>query len=170
MVVARNKIVIQDKIYHPPDELIFNFYCANPENLYHFIRKQIEKSFIVKGHDIQEKAFSFQKIGDLDKFKVKWEAIKDIDKFSYFRITIGLSGSSTKGFGTANVDIKVALRTEYPQDKLWQKTMIYEFSRVFWHNIFYENTRQEYTERGRVLVNDFVNKLIQYFEGIKKHE
>jgi len=65
----------------------------------------------------------------------------------------------SKGHGKADIEVEGALRTEYPQDTMWQKSLFYEFLRMAWHTMFYASKRDEYLRDGRVLLSFFVDQL-----------
>jgi hypothetical protein len=60
------------------------------------------------------------------------------------------------------------LRTEYPQDTLWQKTIFYEMMRVFWHRGFYHNKRREYIIEGRRLLAMLQDQIEEYFRDLRE--
>jgi len=53
------------------------------------------------------------------------------------------------------------LRTEYPQDSVWQKSILYEMLRIFWHKSFYIDQRNKYMEDGR-------REMARFVEEVKK--
>lgn len=158
MVWARTKLMIHDDLLRPLPRMTIKFSGPNPEKFYKEIYNLVVMSFRVPEHSIQEKEFSWNK-GDPEKFTVKWEIAKDLDKFSYYWIVIDLNVEMSKGHGKADIAVEGALRTEYPQDTIWQKSLLYEFLRMTWHNVFYGSKRNEYLEEGRRLLSFFLDQL-----------
>ncbi len=109
-------------------------------------------------HHLQEKKISWTH-GETEKFKVVWECMKELDSFSFMLFNIELGGSQSKGSGEASVLIEGWLRTEYPQDTVWEKSIVYEMLRVFWHNSFYNTQRKKYMEEGRRQMAAFVEEV-----------
>ena len=138
--------------------LLLKYSGKNPERFYKEIYNLLLVSFRVHEHSIQEKEFHWSK-GEPEKFKIVWEINKDLDKFSYYYITVKLSGESSKTHGKAEIEIEGALRTEYPQDTFWQRSLLYEILRMFWHTVFYSSKRDEYLREGRRLLSLFCNQV-----------
>jgi hypothetical protein len=46
--------------------------------------------------------------------------------------------------GSAEIEIESVLRTEYPQDTVWQRSLLYEIFRVLYHRMIYEERRKKY--------------------------
>ena len=158
MVWARTKLMIHDDLLRPIPLMTIKFEGPHPEKFYREIPDLIESIFRISEHSIQEKKFEWTK-GDPQKFNVKWEAAKDLDKFSYYWIEVKLSGSSSKGQGKATISIEGALRTEYPQETILQRSLPYEFMRMLWHSSFYAPTRDKYMKTGRRLMSNFISRL-----------
>ena len=158
MVWARTKLMIEDDLLRPLPVMKIKFSGQNPERFYKEIYKLLLVSFRVSGDSVQEKDFQWSK-GETEKFKISWELNKDLDKFSYYFITVSLSGESSKSSGRAEIEVDGALRTEYPQDTIWQRSLIYEIMRMFWHTTFYNNERDEYLKEGRRLLSLFCDQV-----------
>jgi len=158
MVFARNKLVIQDDLLTPRPRMIIEFSGKEPQRFYKEIPKMISTVFRIHSNTIQEKKFVMHR-GDPEKFKADWEVIKDIDKFSYYKFGVSLSGESSRGHGKASIVVEGLLRTEYPQDTIWQRSLFYEIMRMFWHGIFYTSKRQRYMVDGQRLISVFVDDI-----------
>lgn len=164
MVWARTKLMIHEDLLRPRAKLTLKFTGPNPEKYYHEVPALLESTFRITEHSIQEKVFSWKK-GDPEVFVIKWEAAKDLDMYSYYWIEAELSGSSSKGVGSAELKITAALRTEYPQDTFWQKSIVYEFLRMFWHTTFYAHRKNTYMSEGRRMLSQFVHDLKEITRG-----
>lgn len=158
MVWARTKLMIGDDLLKPVSKMIIRFSGPRPEKFYKEIYNLLITSFRVSEHSIQEKEFHWHK-GETEKFKVTWEVNKDLDKFSYYYIGVVLEGETSKGHGKATITVEGALRTEYPQDTFWQRSLFHEFLRRIWHSTFYAPKRDEFMREGRRLMSFFVDKL-----------
>ncbi|MBU5557755.1 MAG: hypothetical protein QW751_01935 [Candidatus Aenigmatarchaeota archaeon] len=158
MVFARTKIMIHDDLLRPRPRMTIHFSGPDPARLYHEIPHILASVWRVSEHQIHERKFSWSK-GDPEKFKISWEATKDLDRFSYYMIVVNLEGTSSKGFGNATIQVEGALRTEYPQDTIWERSLFYEFLRMTWHTVFYKSKRDTYFEEGRRLLSTFIEDL-----------
>ena len=64
--------------------------------------------------------------------------------------------------------IKPRLITEYPQDTIWQQSIIYEIFRRFWHKFFYHRKRMEYLDLAKELIVNFETGIKSFIDGLKK--
>ncbi len=158
MVWARTKLLIQDDLLLPRNKFVINYQGPEPVKFYAEIPRLISSVFKVGDESLHEKKISWTH-GEPEKFKVSWEATKELDSFSYYVVAVELDGSQAKGAGNAKIVIEGYLRTEYPQDTVWQKSIIYEMLRIFWHKKFYNAKRNEYLKEGRRLMTLLVEEL-----------
>jgi hypothetical protein len=158
MVWARSKLMIEDDILRPLPVMKIKFAGQNPERFYKEIYNLLLVTFRVSDDAIQEKDFQWSK-GETEKFSVSWEINKDLDKFTYYFINVTLNGESSKNSGKAEIEVDGALRTEYPQDTYWQRSLLYEILRMFWHTTFYTSKRDEYHKEGRRLLSLFCDQV-----------
>ena len=160
MVWARSKLMIHHDLLRPVKKMTMKFSGKNPEKFYKEIYNLILVTFRVPEHSIQEKEFEWS-TGEKQKFKIRWIVNKDLDKFSYYWIQIDLRGQTSGGIGNASISVDAALRTEYPQDTFWQRSLLYEFMRMFWHSTFYSPQMDEYLKEGRRMLSQFLDNLKQ---------
>jgi hypothetical protein len=158
MVWARTKLMIQDDLLRPLPNITMRIEGHNPQKFYKEIYNLMMVNFRVSEHSIQEKEFNWSK-GNPEKFKIKWQVQKDLDKFSYYWIEITLEGELSKSAGKVKIVVDGSLRTEYPQDTFWEKSLLYEFLRMLWHSTFYSSKRDEFLREGRLLLSSFINEL-----------
>lgn len=158
MVWARTKLMIHDDLLRPRPVFNIHYTGPDPDKFYREIPQLIQTIYRLSEHEIQEKRFLWSKT-EPERFRISWEINKDLDKFSYYWLEINLEGSKTKTHGEAKITVSSALRTEYPQDTYWQKSLLYEFLRMAWHTLFYSSTRDGYMREGRRLVSLFTDNL-----------
>ncbi len=150
--------MIHDDLLRPYPDIALKFSGKNPEKFYKEVPKLLAAIFRVHTGQLQEKRVILGK-GETDKFKFVWELDKDLDKYSYYYIELEVSGSVSKGVGNADIVIKPALRTEYPQDTFWEKSLLYEFVRMLWHSMFYNAQREEWIRDGRRMIAQLVEDI-----------
>ena len=75
---------------------------------------------------IQETQYKWAKKEGGDVFQIRWWLHKDLDTYTYIYFRVDLKGKGDEKRGDAFIRIKAWLRTEYPQDTFWQRTIIYE--------------------------------------------
>ncbi len=158
MVWARAKLMIEDDLLSPLPVVRIKFAGQNPERFYKEMYNLMLVSFRVHEHSIQEKDFQWSK-GEIEKFSIRWEVNKDLDKFSYYFVEVRLNGEMARNTGKAEIEVEGLLRTEYPQDTFWQRSLIYEILRMFWHTTFYNSKRDEYLKEGRRLMSLFCDQV-----------
>ncbi len=171
MVWARTKLVIQDELLRPRNRYVVEFNGLKPDKFYHALPKIFMAVFRMDEHHLQEKKISWTH-GETEKFKVVWEGTKELDSLSYITFNIELSGSQSKGSGDANIILEGYLRTEYSQDTVWERSILYEMLRIFWHKSFYIAQRNKYMEEGRREMASFVEevkKLARSNDSITAH-
>jgi len=173
MVFARTKLVIHDDCLPPPGKIILSYTGPNPQNLYHQIKKLFSTIFKAEEKDIQEKEISWDRSKAEETFSIKFEMIKGLDNFTNMQINVDLSGSAkpSREFGKeGNVTIKIEafIRTEYPQDTLWQRSLFYEIFRVFYHRVIYKDTREKFKGRCIELVKHFQSELKSFLNLLQR--
>jgi hypothetical protein len=134
-----------------------NYTGPNPQKLYEKVRDIFATVVKFDPTELQERDFTWDRTGGVDKFKVTFDLVKDMDTFSFVQIIIDLSGESkpSKEFGkegSATVRITGRMRTEYPQDTVWQRSLLYEMFRVFYHRVIYDERRMKYKEQCRTWI------------------
>lgn len=154
----RTKLTIDDDLLRPNPKVTLKFAIANPKKFYHLIPKIATSVFRTDEHHIQEKKTSWSR-GEPEKFKINWELMKEIDRFSFYAVDISLEGSVGKDGGDLKIDIEGSLRTEYPQDTVWERSLLHEMLRVFWHRAFYTEKRDRFMVEGRRMMALLVEEI-----------
>jgi hypothetical protein len=172
-VLARMKLMIEEELYPPKSTAkgsprsILTYIGPKVVELYPKSRDIIKAVFNSTDADLHEEIYDWGK-EEKEKFRVRFYLHRDIDKFSYYFIRFDVRGEGSDKSGKGSVTIRPLLRTEYPQDTLWQRTIFYEMIRVFWHRIFYHNKRREYIWEGRNLLNMLQAQLHENFKELGK--
>ncbi|MCD6496526.1 MAG: hypothetical protein J7K54_04615 [Candidatus Aenigmarchaeota archaeon] len=172
-VLARMKMLVEEEIYPPKGTAkgsprsIHSYVGPNPGKLYSKSRELMKGIFNATDSDIHEEIYDWGVSGEKEKFKVRYFLQKNLDKFTYYIIRVDVKGEGTEKSGKGSITIRPLLRTEYPQDTLWQRTIFYEMLRVFWHRIFYHNKRREYILEGRRLLSMFQQQIEEYFKDLR---
>jgi len=173
-IFARTKFIIQDDCFDfAGPEMELKYEGPNPERAYQKIRELFWEVFRVKeGERVQERDYTWNKKGKRDEFNVGWHVVKDMDRFSYLYFKVKMKGFSEQKNGgkegKLNVEIVGIVRTEYPQDTLWERSIFYEIGRVFWHKVFYQEKRFNYQDQCREMSTRFRNELKAFLNLIPK--
>ncbi|MFH0836613.1 MAG: hypothetical protein V1870_00630 [Candidatus Aenigmatarchaeota archaeon] len=171
MVWARTKLLIWDYVFEPVKEIGISFEGRNPDKMYKKIHELLRLVFNVPEGYIQEKDYKWEKKKDIEQFSIDWEITKIFDTYTYIVIEISLSGFVlAEGDGKAKIRIRPRLITEYPQDTIWQQSIIYEFIRRFWHKMYYHKKRMEYLYVAKELVIEFERKIKEFMEELRKQK
>ena len=163
----RRKLIIQEYCVTPYYRIRLVYNGPNPQLSYKEVKKLIKECFGVNDDDIQEKDFQWTR-GPVERFSVEWVVTKDLDKFTFWYIQISLKGEAkpSKEFGkvgSVTVVIGGFVRTEYPQDTWWQRSVFYEVFRILWDNLFYVNKRLEYQRACKAAMFLFHDRLKEFF-------
>jgi hypothetical protein len=167
MVWARTKLVIWEYIFEPVKELRISYAGPHPEKMYAKLKELIRLVFNVPDAYVQEKVYSWERGKESEKFEVEWEINKILDTYSYISVELSVRGFSAAGEGKAEITIKPRLLTEYPQDTIWQQSIIYEMLRRFWDSRFYHHRRMEYVNMGKEMIVTFETDIKKYFEKLR---
>ncbi len=170
MVWARTRLLIWDYIFEPVKQIRISYVGRNPERFYRKINEMVRTVFNVPEAYVQEKDYTWEKIRETERFDVGWEVNKILDTFSYITVEIDLRGFVTENEGRATIIIKPRLITEYPQDTIWQQSILYEALRRMWHKLFYHHRRMEYLNMGKELVISFESSLKHFAEALRAGE
>lgn len=167
-VFARTKLMIHDDCLVPVPYLTLKYSGPNTDKSYEYIRKLFFTLFNVTEKEIQEREYSWDRSKEPETFHVRWEIIKDLDQFSFMHIVVNLDGDAkrSKEFGkegSITVGIEGRLRTEYPQETIFQRSLFYEMFRVFYHRVIYDSTRKRYLEECRAVCGRFNDELKSFF-------
>ncbi|UCD07027.1 MAG: hypothetical protein JSW41_04300 [Candidatus Aenigmatarchaeota archaeon] len=169
MVFARTKILMQDNCYEEePGEVQMRYVGPNPQKLYDKMWELMKSIFNVPDSAIQEERYNWGKGEKVEKFRVAWLLHKDMDAFSYIYVKTSLSGEGDEESGNATITIKPYMRTEYPQDTVWQRSLFYEMLRMIWHNTFYSRKRDEYTAECRHLTVYLQRRVLDFFRELRE--
>ncbi|MFH0949376.1 MAG: hypothetical protein V1802_02720 [Candidatus Aenigmatarchaeota archaeon] len=168
MVWARTKLLIYDYVFEPVKELTITYVGKHPDKFYKKLNELMRLVFNVPDAYVQEKTYSWEKLKDSENFSVGWELTKIIDIYSYIVVEVDLTGVITNGEGRASIRLKPRLITEYPQDTIWQQSIIYEMLRRFWHKFFYHKKRMEYLNMAKELLMSFQVSIKNYAEELRK--
>jgi len=174
-IFARTKLLIHDYCLFPVPYATFNYAGPNPQNAYEYLKKVFITIFNVDEREIQEREFRWDRVGGEDVFHVRWEIIKDLDTFSFLHVVVALDGRAKPSKevgkeGTARVRIEGRIRTEYPQETIWQRSLLYEMFRVFYHKVIYDTTRKRYIQECRAQLGRFSEELRGFFNLLPRME
>lgn len=167
MVWARTKLLIWEYIFEPVKEIRIAYAGPKPEKLYGKLKELVKLVFNVPDAYVQEKTYSWERGKESEKFEVEWEINKILDTYSYISVDLSVRGFSAAGEGKAEIVIKPRLITEYPQDTIWQQSIVYEMLRRFWDSRFYHHRRMEYVNMGKEMIVTFETELKKYFEVLR---
>jgi hypothetical protein len=174
-VFARTKLLISDDCMKPPGGAVLSLKYSgpNPQNIYEKTKELATAIWALEPGAIQEKEFNWDRTGIGEKFGVKMEIVKDLDLFSFVLIRIDIEGEAkpSRDFGkegSATTKIEAMIRTEYPQDTLWQRSIFYEFFRVLYHRLIYEDSRKKYLEGCKQNINRFLDELKSFLNLLPK--
>ena len=168
MVFARSKMVLEDNCFEEdPGAINIKLIGPNVSKMYTACYELMKAMYHVTDSDIQEVAYNWGKSEKGDKFSITWWIHKDMDLFSYFYTSVKMHGQGNDTSGTISLAVKPLLRSEYPQDTVWQRSLFYEMMRTFWHRVFYHKKREEYAEECRHMTLLFQKKFIEHFNSMK---
>jgi len=172
-IFARAKLLLENRCLTYRPRMEFSYSGPNPDKAYPKLIDILNKSLNVPRENIQEKNFMWDRSKPEEKFSASFEVIKDFDKFTYMYLEISMRGSlkPSKEFGkegTVSFTIEGILRTEYPQDTLWERSFFYEIFRTLYHKAFYEERRYKWLLECRDSLLQIQNELKEFFNLLTK--
>jgi len=174
MVFARAKLLIQEWcIQERPVMLVLNYTGPNPQLTVKKYIELVKTIFSVKDSDIQEKVFNWDRSGKEERFDIEYEVRKDLDQTTYLFVQGTIDGHTapSKEFGKeghVRVRIRGAIRAEYPQDTFWQRSLLYEIIRVFYHKVIYSSNWERYMADCREQLKMFMDEMKGFFNLLEK--
>jgi len=174
-VFARTKLLISDDCMKPPggSALTLKYSGPNPQNIYEKSKDIATTVWALEPGAIQEKEVNWDRTGIAEKFTIKMEITKDLDLFSFLLIRMEVDGEAkpSRDFGkegSASLKIETIIRTEYPQDTLWQRSIFYEFWRVLYHRLVYDDMRKRYLQECKENTIRFQEELKSFLNLLPK--
>lgn len=163
-IAARTKLVVEESCLRTPS-LTFTYKGPNPQDIYKKIKKLLPTVFKIDESDIEEREFLWDRSTAEEKFKSVLNFVKEFDPNSYMEVEIDLNGFAkpSKEFGKegeATITVEAKFRVEYPQEKIWQRSIFYGIFRKFFGKE--EKERKEYKRKCSELVNLFCDELRSY--------
>jgi hypothetical protein len=172
-IFARAKLLIHDYCLFPLHRATLEFSGPNPQNAVEQSKKLLFQIWNVVEKEFQEREFKWDRTTAKEDFHLRWEIIKDLDTFSFYHVTIDIDGFAkpSKEFGkegSVKIVIEPRLRTEYPQETVWQRSLPYELFRVLYHKLVYESQRKKYLEECRIMMTNFNDGIRAFFNILSK--
>ena len=172
-VFARTKLLMEEFCVTYRPRLEFKYSGPNPQKAYPKIIDIMLTILRVPRENIQEKEFHWDRSKPEEKFKITWEVLKDYDKFSYMVLVVDMSGTIKPSRevgkeGDVMIEIEGVVRTEYPQDTVWQRSFFYEMFRMFYHKVFYQERRKRHVESCRDSMLNLQAEIKSFFNLLPK--
>jgi hypothetical protein len=179
-IFARTKLIIHEDCLEVSGSplpgkkfMTLEYSGPNPQAAYYQAKKLLAQITKVPENEIIERDFTWRREGEEENFSVTFDVIKDMDRFSFIQISISMKGKikPSKEFGkegNLSINIEGVLRTEYPQDTLWQRSLIYEMFRTFYHKFIYEDTRKKYKQECVDIMNEVYSSLKEFLNVLPR--
>jgi hypothetical protein len=179
-IFARTKLIIHEDCLEVSGSplpgkkfMTLEYSGPNPQAAYYQAKKLLAQITKVPENEIIERDFTWRREGEEENFSVTFDVIKDMDRFSFIQISISMKGKikPSKEFGkegNLSINIEGVLRTEYPQDTLWQRSLIYEMFRTFYHKFIYEDTRKKYKQECVDIMNQIYSSLKEFLNVLPR--
>ena len=92
---------------------------------------------------------------------------KKMDKYTKIEMSIGLEIEINEDKGKATVSITTNLKTEYPENTAFQKSLLYFALRSLWQKFYYGELRAKYKEYAIKLTDEVNDRLIEFLTSVK---
>lgn len=170
---ARSKLTIENTCITYRPHITFSYSGPNPQRAYKKFLKIVVDDLKIPRQNIMEKFVKWDRAEPVEKFTAMWEIVKDFDKFSYMFLEVSMDGTfkPSKEFekeGDITISLQGIIRTEYPQDSLWERSFVYEILRSFYHKAFYEDRLKQYVSDCRDWMLYIQNEMKNFFNILQK--
>jgi hypothetical protein len=139
------KYVLEDDCLTPDRTLRIDFKGHNPFRFYSQIVMILRDILEIRTFHVWQREFRWDFSGEPAKFFYKVIALKPWDNWtkSYFELVFqGTQPSDPNKDGELVIFISPKLRTEIPQNTIWQRSQIYKGLRWLYFRMFYNNARR----------------------------
>lgn len=143
----------------------------NPQKAYNEIVDILMMRCDIDKDDIDEGKYEHSREGETEIIHSEIEAVKPFDKFSEVVIEVELDiemrpvkGEEYDYVGDLEVELKGKVRTDYPQENILQKSMIWHAMRVFYEKLLYNDVKEVYKNKVNKYVRILRDDLKSYFD------
>ncbi len=93
--------------------------------------------------------------------------IKEMDKYSKIEISVGLEIKIQDDEGEVTLSITTNLKTKYPENTSFQKSLVYFAMRSLWEKFYYGWARAKYRDSAIQLTNEVNDGIVEFLTTIK---
>jgi hypothetical protein len=139
------KYIMEDDCLTPDRTLRIDYKGHNPFKFYSQIVMLLRDILEIRSMDVWQREFRWDYSGDPIKFFYRVVGRKTYDGWTKAYIEMTFQGSQPTDpnkDGDMIIFITPKLRTEMPQDTVWQRSQIYKGLRWFYFRTFYSNARR----------------------------
>jgi hypothetical protein len=142
------KIIMEDDCLAPAEKIELEYAGPNPFKAYLITKRTLQQVFEIKTKDIWEREFRWDYTGDPRGFFIRIFARKKMDKNTYVFSEIIFQGkqpTDPKKPGSLKMKIGGYVKTTFPQDTIFQKTLYRMFIWIY-HRLIYFKQRRYYLD------------------------
>lgn len=143
----------------------------NPQDAYNEFVDVLRTQCGIDSDDINEEEYEHERKGEVEIISVEIEAVKPLDKFSKIVIEADMdiemrpaSGEEYDYVGDLNIDVEGEVRTEYPQESMLQKSILWHAFRVFYEKVLYGDVKENYMKTCNKYMRTIRDELKSYFD------
>ncbi|MFB6215497.1 MAG: hypothetical protein ABEJ72_00785 [Candidatus Aenigmatarchaeota archaeon] len=143
----------------------------NPQEAYNEVVNILTMRCGFDKSDVDEKKYKHSREGDMETVHSEISATKSLDKYSKVVIDVEMDikmkpvqGEEFDYVGDLEVDINGKVKTEYPQDSMFQRSILWHAMRVFYEKFLYNDVKNVYKDKVNSYVRTLRDDLKSYFD------
>lgn len=138
--VARKKTSFQSEDWH---------------TTYNYLKNILNRRFDF--NKVTEELFTFNEEKSEAHSELTLE--KEFDKYTKLEISLIIVLNTRTN--TAEIEQEGVLKTEYPEDNPFQRSIFYFFIRTVWEKLYYGKVRQQYKDAGNTLMTELMKAIME---------
>jgi hypothetical protein len=163
------KLRVEDKCELSPRLKVTG--VPDPQRIFSLVKEVLIMRCRLKEDDINEKIYEHDKSTVPEKIHAFIEAYKHLDRYSDVVLEITMDfvlkpvhREGVEYVGDAKVKIEGFVRTEYPQDSILQKSILWNVFRTFYEKAIYGDIRGNMMDLCRSFIKKVTAEINNYFK------
>ncbi len=154
--------VLEDDCLVPDRQIRIDYKGPNPFRLYAIVPQLLRAIWEIRGKDVWEREFRWGSEDDPRMFFSRFIARKTYDNWSKVYMEIIMQGkqhSDPNKEGEVTITIKGILRTESPNNTIFQRSSIYKSFRWLYFRSLYNDVRRNLIDECAIRIGDLSNEI-----------
>lgn len=164
-------LLMEDDCLAPRHYLELEYNGPNPFKVYMASKPILRKIFEVETKDLWERDFRWDIAGDPHTFYIKIYIDKSLDRFTSMSVEIIFQGwqpSDPNKVGKVKIKLGGVIKTRFPQNTYFQRSLFYRWFIWFYTRYFYNETRRNHLLKCRRWIEELRETYMELLGMIKR--